>query len=346
MERQDYNLPFMLKYENIAWYENGVVKILDRRIYPEKVEYVICKTHYDVSKAIKEMVTQSAGPYTAVGMGMALAAYECKNLTKEEQKKYLNNAGITLYNSRPTTSNRMKKITDSCLEIAYNAIDKNLDVSEEIKNEMIESLNRRYSIMEIIASNLSKKIKDKDKLLTQCFGETIIGMLIRKLKEENKEVEIYCAETRPYLQGARLTATCFAEMGFNTTIITDNMVAYVLENIGIDIFTSAADTITREGYIANKIGTYQIAILCNKYNVPYFVTGIPDEDKYSKEDIKIELRDPSYVLGNHSFKSVNAIYPSFDITPPSLISGIVTDKGIYSSYDIDSYFENEIRRYY
>jgi len=83
MQRQDENLAFMLRYENIAWYEEGLVKILDRRIYPAKTEFVICKSYQEVAKAIKDMVTQSAGPYTAAPMGMALAAYECKDLKKE-----------------------------------------------------------------------------------------------------------------------------------------------------------------------------------------------------------------------------------------------------------------------
>lgn len=348
MNRADYNLPFMLTYENIAWfYEEGYVKILDRRIYPEKIEFVVCKNYKDVSKAIADMVTQSAGPYTAVGMGMALAAFECKNLEKEEQIKFLENASYVLSHSRITTVNRMQKITNSCLEIAKIAIENNLDVASAIKNETIESLNRRYSIMEKVARNLSKQIKDGDKILTQCFGETIIGMLIRVLKEENKNnVKIYCAETRPYYQGARLTATCFAEMGFDTTILTDNMIAYAMKYEKINIFTSAADTITKKGYIANKVGTYQIAILAKEFAIPYYVTGIPDIDKYDENDINIEMRDSSLVLGNHTHIKSKAIYPSFDITPPHLISGIVTDLGIYSAFDLESYFKNELNRFY
>ena len=84
MERMDNDLAFMLKYENVAWYEDGMVKILDRRVYPMEVRYEICKSYKDVAKAIKNMVTQSAGPYTAAAMGMALAAYECRNETEQK----------------------------------------------------------------------------------------------------------------------------------------------------------------------------------------------------------------------------------------------------------------------
>ncbi|MBS9784548.1 MAG: S-methyl-5-thioribose-1-phosphate isomerase [Oceanivirga sp.] len=349
MERQDYNLPFMLTYENIAWFyeDEGIVKILDRRVYPSEVRFEVCKTHHDVAKAVADMVTQSAGPYTAVGMGMALAAYECRDLSNEEKIEYLEKASYTLSHARPTTANRMSKITNSCLEVAKKAISENKDVALAIKEDTVNSLNRRYSIMEEVAVHLAEQIQDGYKVLTQCFGETIIGMLIRTLKKQNKDnVKFYCAETRPYFQGAKLTATCFAEMGFDTTVVTDNMIAYLMEYEKIDVFTSAADTITRKGYIANKIGTYQIALLCKNFGVPYFVTGIPDSDKFGKEDIVIELRDPSLVLGNHTYKKTKAIYPSFDITPPYLISGVVTDKGIFSSYNLENYFKNDTKRFY
>ena len=112
-------------------------------------------------------------------------------------------------------------------------------------------------------------------ILTQCFGETIIGTVIRAARRQNKDFKVFCAETRPYLQGARLTSDCFAQMGFDTTVITDNMVAYAMEREGIDLFTSAADTIARDGHIANKIGTFQIAILAKYFGIPYYVTGIP-----------------------------------------------------------------------
>ncbi|WP_068268663.1 S-methyl-5-thioribose-1-phosphate isomerase [Caviibacter abscessus] len=348
MKRYDEDLPFMLKYENIAWfYEDGYVNILDRRIYPEKISFVKCTKYEEVARAIFDMVTQSAGPYTAVGMGMALAAFECKNKNKEEQIKYLEKASYILSHARPTTANRMEKITNNCLKIAKSAIYNNMDVAKAIKEETIKSLERRYMIMEKVAVYLASQIKDEDRILTQCFGETIIGMLIKVLKLQNKlNVKVYCAETRPYFQGARLTATCFSEMGFDTTVITDNMIAYAMKYEKINLFTSAADTITRQGYIANKIGTYQIAILANHFKIPYFVTGIPDDDKYDEKDIVIEMKDPKLVLGNHSYEKSKAIYPSFDITPPYLISGIVTDKGIFSSFDLNTYFKNETVKFY
>ena len=100
MQRADHDLAFMLQYENIAWYEDGKVKILDRRIYPARVEFVTCGTHQEVAQAITDMVTQSAGPYTAVPMGMALAAHECRDKTAAEQMEYLRKAAHTISHAR------------------------------------------------------------------------------------------------------------------------------------------------------------------------------------------------------------------------------------------------------
>lgn len=350
MERADYGMPFLLQYENVAWYEDGKVRILDRRIYPTEVSYVECTSHIEVAQAITDMVTQSAGPYTAAGMGMALAAFEVRGKPAAQQLEYLNKAAHTIGYARPTTANRMTKITSHCVEVAKIALSQGQNVVLAIFNDTIDSLNRRYTTMDKVGRTLLRQLPKNGKLLTQCFGETIIGTLFRAARESGYDLEVFCAETRPYLQGARLTASCAADLGFKTTVITDNMVAYLFETQHIDLFTSAADSITRDGHIANKIGTNQIAILAQTYGVPYFVTGIPDEDKKNREAIKIEQRDPQLVLEcrgiPNTLPNVEGIYPSFDITPPTRISGVVTDKGIYSPFDLESYFEKEITRFY
>ncbi|WP_077303281.1 s-methyl-5-thioribose-1-phosphate isomerase [Virgibacillus pantothenticus] len=350
MQRADYDLPFLLTYENVSWYDNGKVRILDRRIYPTEVRFVECTTHQEVARAITDMVTQSAGPYTAAGMGMALAAYETRGKKEAEQVAFLEKAAHTLAYARPTTANRMGKITKSCFEVGKAALAKGEDPIEAIFLSTVDSLNRRYSIMDQVGKHLIKLMPHNGKILTQCFGETIVGTFLRAARSENKDLEIFCAETRPYLQGARLTSSCAIDLGFPTTVITDNMVAYVMEYKHIDVFTSAADSIARDGHIANKIGTNQIAIVGQHYEVPYYVTGIPDTDKQTKEDIVIEERDPKQVLAYrgipNTLAGVQAIYPSFDITSPSRISGIVTDKGVYSPYDLATYFSEEQTRFY
>lgn len=349
MNRMDEGLAFLLQYENIAWYEKGEVKILDRRIYPRKIHYVTCKTYREVKQAIADMVTQSAGPYTAAGMGMALAAYEVRKLSIEEQIQFLEKAAFEISHARPTTINRMSMITEACLSVAKEALFKKEDPIHAIFQRTLDSLERRYFRMSKVAEHLVRLFPIKGKVMTQCFGETIVGCMGREIKKQGKEIEFYCPETRPYLQGARLTASVLKEQGFDVTVITDNMSAWTIQEKKIDLFTSAADTICMDGYIVNKVGTLQIAILAKYFGIPYFVTGIPDQEKY-RENIVIEERDPNEVIHCNgvlnTLKEVKGYYPSFDITAPHLVSAVVTDQGIYSPYNLEEYFEKETEQYY
>ena len=144
INRIDKELAFMLQFENIAWYEEGCVRILDRRVYPNKVNFVECKSYKEVSRAIADMVTQSAGPYLAVAMGMALAGYESRHLEGNDRIDFLTNACISLANSRPTTSSRMMLITKSCLEAGIEAVKSNKDPIEAMFNRGIEISTKRY----------------------------------------------------------------------------------------------------------------------------------------------------------------------------------------------------------
>ena len=350
MIREDNDLAFMLRYENVAWYEGGKVKILDRRIYPTSIEFVTCSSHQEVAKAIADMVTQSAGPYTAAGMGMALAAYECRHMGKKEAWEYLEKAAYTLSHARPTTASRMKQVTDGCLKAAKIALDEGRGVDEAIFLRTIDSLNRRYSTMSKVAKYLVDMFPDKGNIMTQCFGETIVGTMLREAKARDKDIKLFVPETRPYFQGARLTASVAYDQGVDTTVITDNMAAFTMLTKNIDLFTSAADAICLDGHVVNKIGTYQIAIVAKYHEIPYFVTGIPDKDHPSISSVAIEERDPSLVLEARGIKNtldgVKGYYPSFDIVPPHLVSGVVTDKGIYTPYDLNRYFETEVGEYY
>lgn len=344
MERADQGLAFMLQYENIAWYENGRVRILDRRIYPTRVEFVECNTHQEVAKAITDMVTQSAGPYTAAAMGMALAAFECRNQTKQKQTEYLKQAAWTISHARPTTVDRMSLICDGCYHAALSAMDRGEDVSRAIVEHTIDTNNERYQKIRRIAESLVDMFPQNGKVLTQCFGETIVGQMLAVAKERGKQLSVYCAETRPYFQGARLTASVVRDMGFDVTVITDNMPAFAIQKENIDVFTSAADVICQDGHVVNKVGTFQIAIVAKYMGIPYFVTGAPDQGHPTVDTVSIEMRDPDFVLQamgvRTAMEGVKGYYPSFDITPPHLVSGVVTDAGIYSPYDLKRYFQD------
>ncbi len=342
MERQDRGLAFMLQYENIAWYENGAVRILDRRVYPGRVEFVTCRRHEEVAQAITDMVTQSAGPYTAAAMGMALAAHECRAMRAEEQLAYLAQAAETISNARPTTAARMRLVTGASFAAAKQAIAAGQDASAAVVEAAVAANDVRYAKVGRMAEYLVDMIPSNGTVMTQCFGETIVGKMLAAATARGKSFRLFCPETRPYFQGARLTATVAHEMGFDVTVITDNMPAYVMQQEHVDVFTSAADAICVDGHVVNKVGTFQIAIAAKYMGIPYFVTGAPDYGHPTVDTVRIELRDPEFVLQAMGVRTacagVKGYYPAFDITPPALVSGVVTDTGIYAPYDLARYF--------
>ena len=342
--RADKGLAFMLQYENVAWYDAGTVKILDRRVYPRNVEFVTCRTHVEVMQAIRDMVTQSAGPYTAAGMGMALAAWECREKPEKEQLAFLQQAAACIADARPTTKKRMEQVCTGCLAAAEQALKAGTRVDEAIRAHVVRANNSRYSKVNEIARYLVAMFPQHAAVMTQCFGKTIVGMMLKEAKLAGKRLRLFCPETRPYFQGARLTATVCRDMGFDVTVITDNMPAFVMEREHVDLFTCAADAICLDGYVVNKVGTLQIAICANHFGIPTFVTGAPDIGHETKDTVRIEMRDPDFTLQAMGVRTaaagVKGYYPAFDMTPPHLISGIVTDRGVFSPFDLHRYFQS------
>ncbi|MCL2843612.1 MAG: s-methyl-5-thioribose-1-phosphate isomerase [Oscillospiraceae bacterium] len=343
MARADKNLAFMLQYENVAWYEGGKVRILDRRIYPVKVEFVTCNRHEEVAQAIADMVTQSAGPYAAAGMGMAQAAFEAKEFGSEQFQAHMKTAAHTLSHARPTTVARMQTITAGCLDVALNAREAGIPADLAIREHVVHNLDTRYRKIGQAAEYLVDLFPKKGTIMTQCFGETIVGQMLRVARERGYDLKIICPETRPYFQGARLTASVAKDMGYDVTVITDNMPAYTMQTKNVDVFTSAADVICMDGWVVNKVGTLQIAIAAKYFGIPYFVSGGPDRQHSIIDTVTIEERDPELCLEamgvRTAMQGVGGYYPSFDATPPHLVSSVVTDRGIFSPYDVARYFK-------
>ncbi len=345
-KRPDEGLGFLMQYENVAWYENGSVRILDRRIYPIRTEFVVCRRHEDVAQAIADMVTQSGGPYTAASMAMVLACYESEGLEQSERIPYLEQASYTLSHARPTTSAKMQTYTSRVLDAATRAMESGAsgpEVTEAARRQALEDLDRRYAKSVPIGRLIADRIPDSGSILTQCWAELDIAMVLRAVREQNKDIRVFCAETRPYFQGARLTASCASEMGFDVTVISDNMPAYTMKTKGIDLFTSAADVTTCDGYIVNKVGTFQIALACRYYGVPYIAAGNPNLAHPSIDSVVIEERDPELTLHAMDIKltkpGVKGYYPAFDITPPEFVTAVATDKGMFKPAELHRYFE-------
>lgn len=349
MERNDKGIGFLLQYENVAWYEEGTVRILDRRIFPIRTEYVTCRSHKEVAQALADMVTQSGGPYLAAAMGMALAAWEVKDRTGEDVLTYLKDAAWTLSHARPTTMSKMINVTSRAYAVAEKAVKDGIcgqDLVDVMQENAITQVNENYHRYDLVATYLADQIPQKGTIMTQCFAETIVGTLLRECRKRGNEIKLICPETRPYFQGARLTASVAASMGFDVTVITDNMPGYCLSKKKIDLFTSAADVITMDGHVINKVGTFQIATMAKQFGVPYFVTGSPEKEHPDAASVRIEERNPDLVMEalgvRTTMPGVKGWYPAFDITPPELVAGVVTEKGIYLPGELETYFEGEV----
>ena len=339
----------------IRWQGNSLA-LLDQTRLPVEEVWNTYTDYRKVADAIRRLVVRGAPAIgVAAAYALCLAAMEYKGQNPEEFQKSMAAASAELAASRPTAVNLFWALDRMGLALGAagcgaEALPILIREAEAIHREDV-AMNRA------IGAAGAAIVPHGARILTHCnagaiatggYG-TALGV-VRSAFTQGKVEMVYCDETRPLLQGARLTSSCFAQMGIDTTVLTDNMIAYAMEREGIDLFTSAADSIAWDGHIANKIGTFQIAILAKYFGVPYYVTGIPDREKRTKDDIVIEMRDPAQVLSYrgipNTLPGVKAIYPSFDVVPPHLISGVVTDKGVYVPYLLGNYFDSDVKPFY
>jgi methylthioribose-1-phosphate isomerase len=342
MAREDDGLPFLLRYENVARYEDGDVLILDRRKYPAQEEFVRCADYRQVARAIADMVTQSGGPWLAAALGMVSAVRGVHNLPVDQAKEELQCAATLLSHARPTTSAGMKAHIERILKTAQNAIDRGEDAEAATYAFVRQNLEKRYRHSRRMAAYAVDLLPEEVSVLTQCYAETLIGFILLVAQEKGKKISLICPETRPYLQGARLTASVAHDMGIPVKVITDNMPAYILSKGMAQVFISAADVITLDGYVFNKIGTFQIALAAHYHGVPYYALGTPSLDIPDISTVAIEERDPEetvHIMGIRTAKEgVPGFYPAFDITPPNLVSAIITPKGVFSPRELKNHF--------
>ena len=284
------------------------------------------------------MVTQSAGPYTAVPMGMALAAHECRGRTAAEQMEYLRKAAHTISHARPTTVKRMALLCDLCLAEAERALAAGEDTAQAIVNKTVELNNTRYERVAKIGKYLVDLFPENGTVMTHCFAETIVGMMLRECSERGKHIRLFCPETRPYFQGARLTAFELAKAQVPVTLICDDMAATTMAQGRVDAVFVGADRIAANGDTANKVGTLGVAIAAARYGIPFYVvapTSTIDVSAQHGEDIPIEKRAASEVL-DPPIPGVKVYNPAFDVTPADLITAIITEEGVVAPADIIS----------
>ncbi len=319
-------LPFILRHENVASCEDGVLMIMDRRCYPFENKRVACHDAAETAEAIRNMVTQGGGPLEAALQAMILTA-ELKG--KDEGAFSL--AVKALSGARPTNTT-MKRELEALLPLILNEF-ASADFVSSVRTLVEERLHHYDECYLKMAMNGVTLLKDGDGILTTCFPEHSFFLTLALAREKGITFSVFAPETRPFLQGARLTASSLAEMGYDHTLITDNMVSSFMSSGKIDIYMTASDLALRDKTVVNKIGTLGNAINARYYGIPYYPFSISfDEGKNGREDIKIEYRDPEEVRMIRGVRTcpdnVNASYPCFDIIPPELVSGIVMPEGI------------------
>lgn len=316
--------------ETVKW-ENGKLFLLDQRRIPEEEIYTECSTSYEVAEAIVNMTVRGA---PAIGVA---AAYGAVLALKE---KDFTAALAALAASRPTAVNlrwaveRMKKL--------YSESESRERLYKTFENEAIKIHNEDIEINKKIGKFGAELLPDVCTVITHCnagalatagYG-TALGVF-RAAAEVGKKIKIYADETRPRLQGARLTAYELARDGFDVTVITDGMASYVMSHECVDAVITGADRIAANGDTANKIGTCQLAIAAKYFNVPFYIAAPKstfDASCRTGADIPIEERSGDEVRKICGVQilsdKIKVRNPSFDVTPHELIKGIITEYGV------------------
>ena len=337
MDKQKTHIHSSLK--TIEWKKDKVVMI-DQTKLPNELVFVEYSDYNQVANAIRNLVVRGAPAIGVSGaFGLALAALQSKATTKDKLLEDLELAKKILFETRPTAIN-LEWGLDKIMQIAQHGSDVN-----EIKQSIIDGAKKiaenDVQINMKMGKIGSELFDENDTIMTHCnagalatvaYG-TALGV-IRATKESGKKIKVIVTETRPVQQGSRLTAFELKHDGIDVSLIPDTAVGYCMANGLVNKVVVGADRILRTGHVFNKIGTYQIATMAKQHGIPFYVAApLSTFDLHSNpDDVVIEQRNASEVTGIGDKKTapddINVINPAFDMTPPELISGIITEKGI------------------
>lgn len=329
--------------QTIEWVNNAA-KLIDQTRLPEKLEYIYAKDAATMYRAIKSLQVRGAPALgAAAALGVYLGIRNSKAKDFDGFVKDLDRASGYIASSRPTARNLFWAIERICRLVLKNK-DKQVGLIKElVLKEALAIIAEDKVICRRIGYWGNSLIKHNDAVLTICntgilatidYG-TALGVIYRA-KEEGKHVRVYSCETRPILQGARLTTWELKQKGVNVTMICDNMAATLMRQKKVDKIIVGADRIAANGDTANKIGTYNLAVLAHFHKIPFYVaapastfdltakTGkdIPIEERDYRELTELYFKKPVAAAGIHYYN------PAFDVTPQALITAIVTEKGI------------------
>jgi len=323
----------------VEWKDNKVVMI-DQTKLPNQLIHVEFSDYNRVADAIKNLVVRGAPAIGVSGaFGLALAALQSNAETKEQLLDDLKKAKKILFETRPTAVNLTWGL-ERIMKTA-NSGDSANQIRDLVINEAKKMADEDIEINKAMGKNGSNLFDNNDTIMTHCnagalatvaYG-TALGV-IRATKESGKNVKVIATETRPVQQGSRLTAFELKHDGFDVSLIPDTAVGYTMANKLVNKVIVGADRVLRTGHVFNKIGTYQVATMAKQHKIPFYVAAPLStfDMKSNPEDVIIEMRNGSEVTGIGDKKTapdgINVINPAFDMTPPELITAIITEKGV------------------
>ena len=323
----------------VEWKNNKVIMI-DQTKLPNQLVFVEYDDYNQVADAIRNLVVRGAPAIGVSGaFGLSLAALQSNSQNKEDLISDLQKAKQILFETRPTAVNlawgleKIMKVAES-----GNSVDEIKDLMIKAAKDMADT---DIEINKTMGKFGAELFENNDTIMTHCnagalatvaYG-TALGV-IRATKESGKNIKVIATETRPIQQGSRLTAFELKHDGFDVSLIPDTAVGYSMTNGLVDKVVVGADRIVRTGHVFNKIGTYQVATMAKQHGIPFYVAAPLStfDMETDASNVIIEMRKGTEVTGVGDKKTapdgINVINPAFDMTPPELISGIITEKGV------------------
>ena len=324
-------------------FENGVLKILDQTKIPNVTEFLETEKIEDSWDAIKQLKVRGAPAIgIAAAYGLVLGIKDAPETSFEDFYGHFKKHADYLASSRPTAVNlfwALKRMDQRALK--EKALPVN-EIKKSLENEAHHIRNEDEIVCRTIGENALKLLKDGMGILTHCnaggiatarYGTALSPLYLAK--EKGWDIKVFADETRPLLQGARLTAWELMQAGIDVTLITDNMAAMVMQKGWVDAVIVGCDRVAANGDVANKIGTYGVALLAKAHNIPFYVAApisTIDLETKTGADIPIEERNASEITEGFGTRTapegVKVYNPAFDVTPNELITAIITEKGI------------------
>jgi methylthioribose-1-phosphate isomerase len=306
-----------------AYMKDGVLHVLDETLIPAKVKYIPVKNTKEAVAVIRDMKTRAFGQFLVVLNTFLVELQRNKGLSPEKLVAMIEATAKALNASRPTFP--FAEVTGIVVGWAkWGLKDKEANMYGHLENHILGFINGiRYRRMERV-TKLAESIKHGDSVLTHCNVSGELAMAAAMCLKANKHVKFFATETRPYFQGAKLTAWELSKVGAQVTLVPDNAVGSLMIQKLVNRVVIGSDRSCANGDVANKIGSYQIAVLAREFGIPVVVLTQPSNKVKTGKDIPIELRDPKELLSYEGKKvydgKIKGFYPGFDVVPHEFIT--------------------------